>query len=446
MEKTSYFRTFCKYTSLNVLGMLALSCYILADTFFVSQRMGANGLAALNLAVPVYNFLNGTGLMLGMGAATHYSIAKSQGNDREADRYFTHAVALVCGFTALYVVLGLFFPGPIVRLFGASGEVYGMSETYLQTLLLFSPAFLLNNTLLCFVRNDGAPQLSMAGMITGSLSNVVLDWVFMYPLGLGIFGAAFATGLAPVISIAVMAPHWLSRKKGFHLRKERLRPGHFAGILKSGVPSLVTEASSGIVMIAFNALFLQLSGNTGVAAYGVVANLALVAVSIFTGISQGVQPLFSRAWGAQDHRALQKNLRYAVVCALVFSAALYVVVFLFARPLTAVFNSGADPTLQALAEPGMRLYFLACPFVGINVLLSVYFTSTEHPGPAQLLSLLYGFLVLLPMVFLLSAVGGVTGTWCAYPATHALVCVVGLLLFRRLHKKTFAKALSQAGQ
>ena len=137
MEKTSYFRTFCKYTSLNVLGMLALSCYILADTFFVSQRMGANGLAALNLAVPVYNFLNGTGLMLGMGAATHYSIAKSQGNDREADRYFTHAVALVCGFTALYVVLGLFFPGPIVRLFGASGEVYGMSETYLQTLLLF---------------------------------------------------------------------------------------------------------------------------------------------------------------------------------------------------------------------------------------------------------------------------------------------------------------------
>ena len=116
------------------------------------------------------------------------------------------------------------------------------------------------------------------------------------------------------------------------------------------------------------------------------------------------------------------------------------VVFLFARPLTAIFNSGADPTLQALAEPGMRLYFLACPFVGINVLLSVYFTSTEHPGPAQLLSLLYGFLVLLPMVFLLSAAGGVTGTWCAYPATHALVCVVGLLLFRRLHKKNIRKS------
>ena len=215
MENSNLLRTFLKYTSLNVMGMIGLSCYILADTFFVSKGLGANGLAALNLAIPVYSFIHGSGLMIGMGAGTKYSILKSQQKNESADHIFTSAFILTLAMAAVYLLLGIFASAQIARLLGANEAVFEMSKTYLQVILLFAPMFMLNDLLLCFVRNDGAPQLSMAGMIGGSLSNIVLDYIFIFPCGMGIFGAVLATGLAPVISIMIISPFFSKRKIHF---------------------------------------------------------------------------------------------------------------------------------------------------------------------------------------------------------------------------------------
>lgn len=231
MMSSKCFRDFAKYASLNVMGMIGLSCYILADTFFVSKGLGTNGLTALNLAIPIYSFIHGSGLMIGMGGGTKYSIQKSQKNHEAANRIFTNAVCLAAVFAAFFVLVGIFFSGTIISLFGANDSVFDMSKTYLQVILLFAPAFLMNNVLLCFVRNDGAPQLSMAAMIGGSLSNVVLDWVFIFPCQMGIFGAVFATGLAPIISMLILSPHFIRKKINFILQNASLRasclPGFF---------------------------------------------------------------------------------------------------------------------------------------------------------------------------------------------------------------------------
>ena len=216
-------REFARYTSLNVLGMLALSCYILADTFFVSLGLGADGLAALNLAIPIYSFINGSGLMIGMGGGTRYSILRSQGDRQEADQTFTQALYLAGAFSLLFMAAGALFAGDIVRLFGGTGQVFTMSRTYLRVILLFSPAFLMNNVLLCFVRNDGAPQLAMTAMMVGSLSNVVLDWVFIFPLGMGILGAVLATGWAPILSIAILSAHFWRKHNQFHSHSRLLK-------------------------------------------------------------------------------------------------------------------------------------------------------------------------------------------------------------------------------
>ena len=134
-------KEFVKYTSLNVLGMLALSCYILADTFFVSQGLGTNGLTALNLAIPIYSFIHGSGLMIGMGSATKYTIFRSRGDIAAGHRSFTHAVYLSVCFVVFFVLVGLFLPGRIIGLFGAEGEVWEMGTVYLRVILLFAPAF-----------------------------------------------------------------------------------------------------------------------------------------------------------------------------------------------------------------------------------------------------------------------------------------------------------------
>ena len=304
---------------------------------------------------------------------------------------------------------GLLFAGDIVRLFGGTGNVFTMAQTYLRVILLFSPAFLMNNVLLCFVRNDGAPQLSMAAMIGGSLSNVVLDWVFIFPCGMGIFGAVFATGLAPIISMDILSPHFFRRKNNFHPVDCRPQGRTLGRILSSGAPSLVTEASSGIVIIAFNALIMGLEGNTGVAAYGVIANLSLVVIAIYTGIAQGIQPILSRSYGAGDRKSLTAILRYAMMTMVCVSVVIYGAVLACAPQIAAVFNSEGNATLQAIAEQGLRLYFIACPFAGCNVVMAMYFTSTERPLPAHAISLLRGFFIILPMAFLLAAVGQMVG-------------------------------------
>lgn len=438
MEKSNCFQDFVKYSSLNVLGMIGLSCYILADTFFVSKGLGTNGLTALNLAIPIYSFIHGSGLMIGMGGGTKYSIQKSQGKDKVANSIFSHVVAIAAIFAAVFVLIGLFFSGNIVTLLGADETVYQMTKTYLQVILLFAPAFLMNNVLLCFVRNDGAPQLSMTAMITGSLSNIILDYVFIFPCQMGIFGAVFATGLAPIISMLILSSHFIKKKNQFHWIKCRLERRMAASICSSGIPSLITELSSGIVIIVFNSIILGLEGNVGVAAYGVIANLSLVIIAIYTGIAQGIQPIMSRNYGAGNHRNIQLILRYALITMLILSVLVYMGVFLGAEQIAAIFNSERNELLQTIAVEGLKLYFIACPFAGFNIIISIYFTSTEYPIPANIISILRGFFVIIPMAFLLSSIAQITGVWCAFPATELLVTIVGVIFFvmsKKLRKR-----------
>lgn len=424
---------FIKYSSLNVLGMIGLSCYILADTFFVSKALGADGLTALNLAIPVYSFIHGSGLMIGMGGGIKYAIVKSQKDADRADRIFTNAAALMVIIAGIFFLLGIFGTGFLVRLLGADEAVFEMTQTYLKVILLFAPMFMTNNLLLCFIRNDGAPQLSMTAMICGSLSNVVLDYVFMFPLGMGIFGAAFATGLAPVISILILMPFFVKKRNQFHLRKRRLSARLFCGIFLNGVPSLITEVSSGIVMIVFNTLLLGLAGNIGVAAYSVIANLSLVVISIYTGIAQGIQPIVSSNFGKGNRKHVEAILRYALIAAAVVSVLVYGVVFLGAEGIVSVFNSEQNAQLQEIAVTGMRIYFTACIFAGFNIIVAVYFTATEHALPAHIISLLRGFAVMIPMALALSA-AGILGVWSAFPATELLVALLGAVMLLKRKK------------
>ncbi len=428
MKSQTCLKDFFKYTSLNILGMIGVSFYILADTFFVSKGLGIKGLAALNLALPLYSFMDGCGLMIGMGGGTKYSIQKSTGNDTAANRIFTNAVMLSTLFSAFFMLTACLFLGSILSFFGARGEVLTLSKTYLSIILLFAPAFLLNYMLLAFVRNDGAPQLSMAAMIGGSLSNVFLDWVFIFPCRMGIFGASLATGLAPVISILILSPHLIRKKNGFHFIRCKASLRLFFEIITTGIPSLITEMSSAITMIVFNSIMLRLKGNVGVAAYSVIANLSLVVIAIYNGLAQGTQPLISSNYGIQNKKNIHSLLRYALTAVFLLSAVVYTVIFFGAGQITSLFNSEHDLLLQSIATEGLRLYFTACPFAGFNVIMSIYFSSIERPAPAHIISILRGFVIIVPMAFLLSAIANINGAWCAFPVTEFLTALIGLFL------------------
>lgn len=438
MRNKAIFKDFLKYVSLNVLGQMAYSCYTLADTFFISASLGANGLTALNLAFPVFCLLNGTGLMIGMGGGTGYSILKSRGETKRADSIFTNAVYMVLLFSILFVLSGVFLSGTIAKILGADSSVFAMTNTYLRVMMMFAPAFLMNNLLQCFVRNDGSPLLSMAAMITGSMSNVVLDYIFIFPLHMGIFGAILATGLAPVISITVLSSYFIRRQNRFHFVKSAPDRKAVSEILSNGVPPLVTELTSGIVMLLFNFIILHLEGNVGMAAFSVITVISLVVVAIYTGLSQGIQPLFSINHGTGNRKNVKAVWKYAMLTMLLLSGTIYLTIFFRAPQLALIFNSERNDVLQEFAVMGLKLYFLACPFMGFNIITATYFTSTEHPRPAQIISLLRGFFVLVPAAFLLSSLLKMTGVWCAYPLTEVIVALTGVALYNicTRYKKT----------
>ena len=442
MSKTASLLEFSKYTSLSVLGMAAISGYILADTFFIARGLGADGLAALNLAMPTYNFIHGVGLMLGMGAATRFSVCKSRGEGRQADVMFTAALCLGAGFALLFLALGLFFSRPLTALLGADRTIFEMSNTYLKVLLLFSPAFLLNDILLCYVRNDGSPRLAMAAMLTGSASNVLLDYLFLYPLNMGIFGAALATGTAPIIGIAISSIHIFSGRSRFKAVPTGLSLRKMAAVAGLGIAAFINEFSSGITLVVFNLLVMHAAGTIGVAAYGVVANLALVVLSVFTGIAQGSQPLLSHGYGMQDLSVVRRVYHMALLLASALGLLALGAALLFPAQLVSLFNSEGNAALQAIAEPGLKLYFIGFLFVGFNFVAAALLGATEQAGASFRVSFFRGCLGIVPAACLFAFLFGMTGIWLAFPAVE----LVTLLLSVRLGRRALAGVALPGGE
>ena len=421
---------FRRYATPGILGMIGISCYILADTFFVSTGTGSLGLAALNIAIPAYNLMNGLGLMVGVGGATHYSLCRAQGDTAEADRTFTHTFILGLCIAVLFVLMGTVGVVPLSRLLGANAETLDMTVIYLRLLLCFAPFFVTNNVMIAFVRNDGDPGRAMAGMIAGSLFNIVFDWVFIFPCGLGMFGAALATGASPIISLLVLSGHLRKPTRGFHLLRERLKPRLLPRICAPGLSSLISEIASGITLLLINLVLLRIAGNTAIAAYGVIANLALVESAIFTGLSTGVQPLISRG----DARDRSRLLRWTATTALVISALMYVLVFAFASPITAAFNSEHDAALAAYAIPGLRIYFAGFLAACINIIAAAYFSAAGQASRGFIISLVRSIVAIPPVLFALSALLGVTGVWLTFPVVEALACALSVVFILRKPK------------
>ncbi|MGI6030870.1 MAG: MATE family efflux transporter [Eubacteriales bacterium] len=425
VSSSSLARQYVRYVMLNVLGMLGLSCYILADTYFIANGLGSNGLTALNLAIPVYNCINGLGLMVGMGAATRYSILQARHDPAVTDAVFSRAVQMAMGLGILLLLTGLLWAEPLSLLLGADEVTKQGTTEYLRIILLFAPLFLMNNLVICFVRNDGEPQLAMAAMLAGSFSNVLLDYLFIFPWQMGMMGAALATGVAPFISLCILSSHWWRGRSHFGWRWKLVTLASVRDTASLGVSSLISELSAGLVIVLFNLLILRISGNIGVAAYGIVANLSLVATALFTGLAQGVQPLLSQAFGRGDSVQLQCVFRWAQYTALGGALLLCAVVMGLAWPLQQLFNSEGDPQLAAFAVEGLRLYFLAFPLVGWNIVGTVGFSSSEQPGRAFVISILRGFVCIVPAALGMALWGGMRGIWLSFPVAEcvtALVC------------------------
>lgn len=426
-------KEFSKYVSSNIIGMIGVSFYILIDTFFIAKALGSIGLAALNFGIPAFSILHGTGLMLGVGGATRFSISKGE-NNKKGNTAFVNALILGAFFAVIFVVIGLFFAEPLARFLGADDMAVSLTKTYTSTILTFAPFSILNNITAAFVRNDNSPRLAMTAMLLSSLSNIMLDYVLLFIFPLGIFGAAFSTGFSSIVSLLVLSIHFIRKKNNFKIEKCKVHFSYFKDIISLGVSSFVTELASAVSLATFNVAILKIEGNVGVAAYGIIANIALVVNAIFVGIAQGVQPLASRFFGQNQKDMLKSVLKCALVLTVSVSVLMYAIVVIFANPIIDVFNSEGDNLLAIIANYGMKIYFVGFFFAGINIIACSFLSATENYKKAMVISILRSCVLIVPIVLIFGILFKMTGIWLAFGVSELIVSIISIVSINKFNK------------
>ena len=260
-------------------GLFVTYLYNVVDGIFVGRGVGAAALGAVNIAVPFLATMTALTAMFPMGGATVVAIRMGRGDKAGANHAFMTAFSLTLVVSALLMTVGMVFSQQIVDLCGAkdlSGEMRQMARQYLFYCSAFSVPMLIGSCLSVFVRNDGAPALSFAGMCVGAVTNIFLDWLFIFPLRMGIVGAAIATGLGQVLTVAILLTHFLRKKGALRIRKFQLSRVLIQKVCKRGVPEAVTQLTTPVTALCYNLVLARLVGDVGV---GGSAALCLVLCS-----------------------------------------------------------------------------------------------------------------------------------------------------------------------
>jgi putative MATE family efflux protein len=411
--------------------MLGVSLYVLGDTMIVGRGLRAAGLTALNISIPMINVLNAVGLLFGIGGSTLISKALGEGKKDKAHRLFTKSLILSAVAGILLTILFMVFMDPLCRFLGASDAAFLMVRDYLSTFLAFALPFILFSAGTALIRNDNGARLVMIALLSGSVFNVVFDYIFIFKLGMGMRGAALATGLAPCVGLVILSLHYFTRRNTLVLRFSTSGLKRFWQITAAGTSGFVLELSSGIIIFAYNFVILRLAGDIGVSSYSIVANLALIITAMFLGIALGIQPLISYHEGAQNKTMIDKVFRLGMQAAFLAGLFFLGLGLLFPRFLAGLFIQ--DEAVMTYAIPGVRLFFIAFPMMGMNIVWTMKYQSQNRIGTSLFVSLFRGLLFLLISLFALSALFKMTGVWLSMPFTE-LACL-GLLMFLHQHEK-----------
>lgn len=281
LRETPVLKLFLSYLFPSLFGMVLMAINILVDGIFVSNGVGALALAGVNIAVPIFSILLSISLWIGMGGATLYSIEIGKGDIDKARSIFTQSIIMTVSIVGLLVVFGLWKQEQIAYLFGASSKVLPYVEDYLHVILLFGVVYVLENILSIFVRNDGNPKLAMLGLITTSVLNIILNYVFIFQMNMGVEGAAYGTALSTVVGLLVLTSHFFNRKSNLKLTYFHFDLKSCLEILKIGSPSFITEGSAAIAVVGYNIAFSHFVGEVGVTSYAIVNYYTLFLLCYF---------------------------------------------------------------------------------------------------------------------------------------------------------------------
>ena len=352
-----------------------------------------------------------------------------------ADTLFSQNLVTLLLLGAVITALVLLFLEPFAYLLGADEITLDYVKQYLLGIAPFSVCYLVSYNLEVLVKTDGYPRYALFTVIGGCLTNCVLDYIAIFHLDMGVFGAAVATGISQLVTCISYLIHFFSKKCTFRLRKFRFDPRLYARILPIGLSDGVTELCTGLMIFLFNRTVLRCIGTDGVVTYTVIAYVTTIIINLMVGISQGSQPLVSYHYGREDHAGCRKLLRYALTTVCVAAPLLFLGLYVFAPQIVSAYLSHASAELVDYSVHAFRRYSISYLLVGFNVVIGGFLTALERPVPAISISVGRGLVLQSAVLLTLATVFGGDALWYTPILSEAMCLAMSLFFLRRYRRE-----------
>lgn len=409
-----------------VTGMMVSAFYVIVDGIFIGRGIGSDGLAAINIAYPVTNFLVGLSLMFGVGGATMISVARGKNQIKEINRIFTHTLllTLITYITVLCVVI--LFEKEVIYFLGGNEVLYDEVRGYLIPSAWFNIFFMLSMGLNAIVRNDNAPKHAMFAMIVGAVVNIGLDALFIMVFKWGMWGAAIATGISQLCSFLFLWLHFRNGSSDIKIEKKlKFSPIILAKIIINGFPSFIIEFAIAIVTLLFNIVLMKMVGEIGVAAFSIVGYVFYIFRMIFNGFSQGIQPIVSFNYGAGRNDRLRKIFLLGHKVAIITALFIIIAMNIFSKDIVTIFTDG-NQELISLASTGLICYTSGMIFLAINFINISYLQSMEKALVSNLLSFGRSFFFVVIGILIYPKIFGIYGVWLTPPLADFTIFLITL--------------------
>ena len=440
-KKQSLLKQFFHFSAATVASLMVFSLYSIVDGLFVARGVGEYAMTAVNLSVPFVNLLFSIAVIFAVGTSTIIAYLLGQKNAQSANKLFSQNLATLVVIGVTISVLVLAFTEPLARLLGAEEVTLEYAIHYLQGLAPFAVCFMISYNLEVLVKTDGRPRLALVTVCVGCVTNCVLDYLAIFHWGLGIWGAAAATGVSQLLTCLIYLTHFLGKHTTFHPVRFRMDWKIYRRLLPIGISDGLTELCNGLMIFLFNHTILRCIGTDGLVAYTIIAYANTLVINITMGVSQGSQPLISFQNGRGDGTAIGNLLRYGLRTMCGIAAVCFTVLFLAAPKLVAVYLPEAGAEMLTFATDAFRRYSLCYLPVGFNIYIAGFLTAMARPLPAVSISTGRGLILQGSILLLLAAVLGGSSIWFA-PVISEVLClglsVFFLLRLRRTHP-VFAK-------
>lgn len=419
-------KRFFKFTIPSIMSMWAYALYTMVDGFFVANYVGEVQFAAVNLSMPIVTSFFAIGMLLSVGAQARVGYNLGLGNRDKANKIFTTAFVTLLGVGIIFSIILMLFLDKILYILGADNMTYQYAKEYLSVIVPFGLFFMTTYQFETLVKVDGFPIVTAISVFVAAITNILLDYVFIVPLKMGVYGAALATGIAQLVSTIMLLTHFL-RKKGRLKFSKTVDFSYLKRIIPLGVGEAVNEVAIGYTVFLFNTTLLKMIGPDGLIIYAVISYISIFAQVTMAGIAQGLAPIFSVDYGRKDYKSISRTILAGFSFIFIISIIFKIIGTFFSEPIVKLFlEEGSSVKYKTMEALGM--YATSYLFVGINVMLVTLFASLGKSKCAISVSLMRTPIFITIVMWIYENFIGGKFIWNVITISEGITSIIGIIL------------------